>query len=606
MMSLRSPLRSFQSPLWMPLTSNVPRNFLRYVSLNSAIGRGIRRSQRLEDPRLLSEDNRDRGRGEKSSFRPRGNRGGNEGGDRARGDRSPFRSQSNRGGNEGRDRFQKPDFDGNKFHRRESFRPSPREDLRSGGPRGLRTENGPPAATRSRPAGYDSTPDSWDRRRGRDGWEGKKSRPAPSADNIDEDEFIRTGNFRGLPREHQRFKSQQSPRDHQESRTMGKSRPPPQDSSTLDFEHKQRPRRDKNATHHKATERSPERVKEHVKIPDTIPYTTPASEFIYGTAAVEAALRCSQRQLYKLYLYQAAEDEELNSAKAVLRKLALSKDVKVKMAFAEWDRLLDKMSAGRPHNGCILEASPLPRMPVRALKSVQPEEDHIQLELAPQTREEASVNGTKDRIPINVSAAQQHKRQPVVLLLDGIVDPGNLGAIIRSAYYLGVDAVVFAGRNSAPLSPITIKASAGAAENMTLLDVKNEVDFIQRSKANGWRFYAADALTSDATYIDPTSLYDRNSSTAGEGERTVDSLIGHSPSVIMMGNEGSGLSNHIRTQADSIVSIPGARLIPGHGITSDPARVDSLNVSVAAALLMETFLRVPLGVSPTPRKKTTG
>jgi predicted rRNA methylase len=288
-------------------------------------------------------------------------------------------------------------------------------------------------------------------------------------------------------------------------------------------------------------------------------------------------------------MYQTA-DEELSTAKVTLRKLALSKNVKVKMAFAEWDRILDKMSAGRPHNGCVLEASPLPRTPIQALKAVNTEGDTFQLELAPQTREEALVNGANDRITINHSFLQQQRRHPVIIMLDGIVDPGNLGAIIRSAYYLGVDAVVFAGRNSAPLSPVTIKSSAGAAENMTLLEVKNEVDFIQRSKANGWRFYAADAPNAGSTFIDQASN-DHNES------------IAHSPCVIMMGNEGSGLSNHIRSQADSIVSIPGSRLIPGVGVTSDPARVDSLNVSVASALLMEKFLRLPLGVSAVPRRE---
>lgn len=342
----------------------------------------------------------------------------------------------------------------------------------------------------------------------------------------------------------------------------------------------------------------PERVKDNVKVPDSIPYTSPASEFIYGTGAVEAALRCSRRQLYKLYLYQGA-GEELSPAKVALRKLALSKNVGIKLAFAGWDRLLDKMSAGRPHNGCVLEASPLPKLPVRGLHPVPAvTESHFRVELAPQTREEAAVNGTDDRIPIlhlqNETRRQQAHRFPVALLLDGIVDPGNLGAIIRSAYFLGIDAIIFAGRNSAPLSPVTIKASAGAAENMSLLHVKNEVDFIQRSRNNGWRFYAADAPGPGATYIDRLSDQDET----GSGY-----AITQSPSVLMMGSEGSGLSSHIKSHADAIVGIPGARHSVELGVESDPARIDSLNVSVAAALLMEMFLRIPLGLSDPVKKR---
>ena len=65
----------------------------------------------------------------------------------------------------------------------------------------------------------------------------------------------------------------------------------------------------------------------------------------------------------------------------------------------------------------------------------------------------------------------------------------------------------------------------------------------------------------------------------------------------MLGSEGSGLSTHIKSHADAIVSIPGARHSIELGVESDPARIDSLNVSVAAALLMEMFLRTPLAMS---------
>lgn len=350
---------------------------------------------------------------------------------------------------------------------------------------------------------------------------------------------------------------------------------------------------------HRGTDAIPERVKENVKVPETIPYTTPASEFIYGTSAVEAALRCSRRQIYKLYLYQGM-DEELSAGKVTIRKLALSKNIPVKMAFAGWSRLMDKMSAGRPHNGCILEASPLPKLPVRGLQAVPSiSEEYFRTELAPQTREEAAVNGTDERIQIHHPSSppqedQIHHRYPVILLLDGIVDTGNMGAIIRSSYFLGIDAIVLAGRNSAPLSPITIKSSAGAAENMPLLHVTNEIEFIQRSKQNGWRFYAADAPGPGSIYLEQLA------GDGGQGEAKLPIMA--APSVLMMGSEASGLSSHIKSHADAIVSIPGARHSPILGVESDPARIDSLNVSVAAAVLMEKFLRTPLAVAGVAKK----
>jgi tRNA G18 (ribose-2'-O)-methylase SpoU len=76
-----------------------------------------------------------------------------------------------------------------------------------------------------------------------------------------------------------------------------------------------------------------------------------------------------------------------------------------------------------------------------------------------------------------------------------------------------------------------------------------------------------------------------------------------SPSVLMMGSEGSGLSSHIKSHADATVSIPGARHSPVLGVESDPARIDSLNVSVAAALLMEKFLQTPLAVAEIVKEK---
>ncbi|KAL4887048.1 Alpha/beta knot methyltransferase [Aspergillus karnatakaensis] len=592
-MSLQSPFRTLRTSLRMPVAVGIPRTTFRYASLNTAIGRGIRRSQRLRDPRILAEKNRDRSRATDDPPETRNFRSARQ----RRKETEDFSGSADSG------------FENDKFVQRGSFRGLPREHQRS------RQGHGSPAG-KGRSSRYDLPPKPLtDRQKRRLEWKAKHDSEQAATGEIDEAEFIRTGSFRAKPQEsRQRIDNEFKPRadrdfkgraDRESNETRSRAgrdlrateerRPSPQRSSG-------RSERDTTPTSRKASDKKlgrAERAKEHVKAPDTIPYTTPASEFIYGTAAVEAALRCSKRQLYKLYLFQA-DEETLDYTRVVLHKLALAKNVKVKIVFNEWSRLLDKMSSGRPHNGCILEASPLPQTPVRALKPFEFEQDHFRLELSPQTREEALVNGTNDQIPMTISLVQQEPRYPVVLLLDGVVDTGNLGAIIRSAYYLGVDAVVFAGRNSAPLTPITIKASAGAAENMTLLTVKNEVEFIQKSKANGWRFYAADAPNMESSFYDPATLHARNLVPGGEG-KPAQGLIGNAPSVIMMGNEGSGLSRHILSHADSIVSIPGARIIPG--ISPDPARVDSLNVSVAAALLMETFLRVPLGMSPVVKKE---
>lgn len=431
---------------------------------------------------------------------------------------------------------------------------------RYGPPRDYNPRNGPPRD-------YHRNGHKESRPRNRTNYDDRGNAP------FDIDEFVRSGDFRETPGEPQPRRVAREKVDRNE---------------TL----KKLTRAKKREPVHKWSEKMPERVKEHVFVPKSIPYTTPASEFIYGTNAVESTLRCSRRKIYKLYIYQN-KGEELSPAKLTLRKLALVKNIQVKMAFAEWDRLLDKMSSGRPHNGCVLEVSPLPRLPIQSFAPVpSPEEESFRVELGSQSREEALINGTNNHIEIHQPSQQQRRRYPVTLLLDGIVDQGNLGAIIRSAYYLGIDAVLFAGRNSAPLSDVTIKASAGASENMTLLEVGNERAFIQQSKANGWRFYAADAPGPGSTL---------------ESQHNADSTSGDSPftqgpSVIMMGSESSGLGRHFISHADAIVSIPGSRFVGGLGVESDPARVDSLNVSVAAALLMEKFLRAPLAVTEIPQQ----
>lgn len=511
---------------------------IRNASLNSAIGRGIRRSQAVDWEDRHGTSSRER--------QYTGQYGNSKESNAGRSFRPSNREQQN--GSESR--FSQSFRNGNEFH-------EPRGDRRD-----RNYENRPRERSFPRHDRGDSQP--------------KRKEFNP----FDKDEFIRSGNFQALPREHR----SQFTRPEQEN-----------------FQRREPRRKTVKPGVHRITESMPERVKETVKVPLTIPYTTPASEFIYGTSAVEAALRCSRRQLYKLYIYQTM-GEELNATKITMRKLAMSKNVPIKMAFAEWDRMMDKMSAGRPHNGCILEASPLPKLPVAAFQAVPSiSEEYFRTELAPQTREEAAVNGTDDRIPIHHPSPppreDQPHRYPVALLLDGVVDTGNMGAIIRSAYFLGVDAIVLAGRNSAPFSPVTIKASAGAAENMPILHVKNEIDFIQRSQENGWRFYAADAPGPHSVHLDHI---------AAEGGQGGGQLpIATGPSVVMMGSEESGLSSHLKSHADATVSIPGARHSPGLGVTSDPARIDSLNVSVAAALLMEKFLRTPLAVAETPKKEKT-
>jgi 23S rRNA (guanosine2251-2'-O)-methyltransferase len=151
---------------------------------------------------------------------------------------------------------------------------------------------------------------------------------------------------------------------------------------------------------------------------------------------------------------------------------------------------------------------------------------------------------------------RQHLRElegetPLVLVLDGITDPQNLGAILRSADQLGVELVVLPSRRSAQENQTVLKVSSGASEYVPLAVVANITQALEQLKEMGFWIFGADA----------------------SGERT-DRLRMNGKVCIVMGSEGAGMRRLVRERCDFLVRIPAA----GH--------VDSFNVSVAAGILL--------------------
>ena len=324
----------------------------------------------------------------------------------------------------------------------------------------------------------------------------------------------------------------------------------------------------------------PARKGRHQYDPISIPFTTSASEFLYGTSVVKAALKARRRLLYTLYVYagehriDVAQDREL-------RSLADTVGVKVRQVRGDWLRVMDKMSKGRPHNGYVLEASPLPQLPVRSLNLVDARSSVIEVDLDYQSREEEEINQSSP-----VIRCQTSSRSPVILLLDGVLDPGNIGAILRTAFFFGIDAVAVVKSNNAPIGPIAQKASAGAVETLQMLSVADPQRFIEQSQNNGWTFYAAVAPNSRLRRQHCLPL------------RALHSPAEKGPCVIMIGGEGEGLRSYLQSKADSLVGIEGGRLGQGG--------VDSLNVSVAAGLLCDAFCRSSQVYSRDKRKSQQG
>jgi len=152
----------------------------------------------------------------------------------------------------------------------------------------------------------------------------------------------------------------------------------------------------------------------------------------------------------------------------------------------------------------------------------------------------------------------------LVLVLDHIEDPQNLGAILRSADAFNVDAVIMPERRASPISNAVARASAGAIAWVPILRVSNLRSAIDTLKKAGYWVYAAD-------------MGGKPLVSAGMAQKA----------VIILGNEGHGVSEILRKAADDIISIP----MQGH--------VESLNVSVSAAILMYEFWRSNSGSSNT-------
>ncbi|OQO06019.1 hypothetical protein B0A48_08607 [Cryoendolithus antarcticus] len=313
-------------------------------------------------------------------------------------------------------------------------------------------------------------------------------------------------------------------------------------------------------------------------IPVSVPYTTASSQFLYGYNAVLAALRAKRRKLYQLHLRDSRHigdaDQDPSADPTLLASLARRADIKVSHSASA--RMLDKISQNRPHNGVVLEASALPALPLLSLGCPNPSTSEIPLELSHQSREEEAINGAPSTLPFtsNITA----KQQPFVLFLDGIIDPGNIGAILRSAHFFGVTAVAVATNTCAPLtSPVLAKASSGACEAVPLLAISKPAAFVLETKKAGWGIYAAVAPSPSkggrTKQITSTTL-------SGASPLT------DKPCILMLGGEGEGLRENLRNKADVEVTIE--RRTPAGAID---VGVDSVNVSVAAGLLVEAFTR---------------
>lgn len=121
-----------------------------------------------------------------------------------------------------------------------------------------------------------------------------------------------------------------------------------------------------------------------------------------------------------------------------------------------------------------------------------------------------------------------------MLALDEVWDPQNFGALLRTAYFLRCDKVVVCSKNSAPLSAVVSRASAGAMEVMQVYSTDNMMKFLDKSKENGWQVVGTDLSPRSV------SLYDVPNTT---------------PTILVLGNEGHGIRTNVLRRCDHLVRL---------------------------------------------------
>jgi 23S rRNA (guanosine2251-2'-O)-methyltransferase len=146
---------------------------------------------------------------------------------------------------------------------------------------------------------------------------------------------------------------------------------------------------------------------------------------------------------------------------------------------------------------------------------------------------------------------------PLIVVLDGIEDPHNVGAILRTSDAAGVDGVIRQSRRAAPLGGVVAKASAGAVAHVKVADVVNIARAVEELKEAGvWTI-----------------------GLAGDAPKRYDEIDFSLPSALVLGAEGDGLRRLVRERCDWLVSIP------------MQGQIESLNVSVAAGVVLFEAVR---------------
>ncbi|CAL1544575.1 unnamed protein product [Lymnaea stagnalis] len=249
-------------------------------------------------------------------------------------------------------------------------------------------------------------------------------------------------------------------------------------------------------------------------------------EVLFGLHPVSMALKSHRRDVvHNVFIDKKFHAEDNDSPVGKVLQLASKHHHTIKAVSRE---VLDQLSGNRPHQGVCMDVDSL-RIP----------------EWCEQDLPKTSTNF------------------PFWLLMQNIMDPMNFGAILRTAYYLGLDKIIVPANNSCRPSPVVSKASAGAMEVVDLVHLAPNTT--ESKLCSWWKDQGGEVVGTGVS--DDSKCIQLNTFKMTR------------PTLLILGNEGSGISKELEEICDTMIRIPGQ-------VYPSTTQIDSLNVSVAAGILM--------------------
>lgn len=249
----------------------------------------------------------------------------------------------------------------------------------------------------------------------------------------------------------------------------------------------------------------------------------PAGRVVFGVRPVEELVRARPRAVQVVYVAEGTRSPEIDRAVQAAKERGVTVEVRPR-------RMVAELAGDTVHQGLV------------------------------------AVTGEFRYAELGemLLAAEAADAPPLLVLLDGITDPHNLGAIVRSAEVLGAHGVVIPERGAAPVTPTAVKASAGATERLRIAQIGNLLRTIDALRERGMRVLGAGA---------------------GGGER-LDRVDLRGPVALVIGAEGKGMREAVARRCDGLFHIP------------QRGAVSSLNASVAAGIALYEAARQRLAGPP--------